>query len=608
MGLKKYIFRKKENIFKSLFILSDRLDTVTLWLRNFCRFCFLVTVLIFFITFIYHIGFTQLTQDKIKFETTFRILFLILAIVKFLPEIFLFKKNRPISKIFQLLLLLFTLGVLLTNFKITNNSYFFWNMFYGNTIIIIAIFLLIISEISVLLKILSKVKIPPALVFSGSFATIIFIGTGLLSLPNAQAVPVKLVDTLFTSTSAVCVTGLTVVDTADAFTDLGKIIILILIQIGGLGIMTVAGFFSYIFTSQSTLNERLLLKDLLSSQTLGNLFKILIKIVLLTFIIEFFGALIIYSSLTENESNKILFSAFHSVSAFCNAGFSTLSKGLNSKETFDNYSLQTAVAILIILGGIGFPVLMRFYTYLKFQVIHLVKKFKSEKLPAKQNPFGIESRIVIITTLILIFGGTIFYFLLEKEKSFIEMDNLKKIFVSFFNSVTARTAGFNINDISSYSYPAVFLTILLMWIGASPGSTGGGIKTTTIAIALNTVWINIKGKQNLEISKREISAGTISRVLSIILLSIITIGIGFFCLLLTEQGKNPVYLLFESVSAFCTVGLSMIDTSTLSQTSKIIIMLLMFTGRIGPLTLLIGFLYTKKRKYYKYPVAEIVIN
>jgi Trk-type K+ transport system membrane component len=211
-------------------------------------------------------------------------------------------------------------------------------------------------------------------------------------------------------------------------------------------------------------------------------------------------------------------------------------------------------------------------------------------------------------TFILILVGTLLYYLFESEKSLNGMDNIRKIIISFFGSVSARTAGFNVIEITLWSYPTIFLMIFLMWIGASPGSTGGGIKTTTFALAIRTTWNFIRGKEQLKIGNREISNSTITRVLSIIFLSFILIGSGFFSLLLSEPGKDPVKLLFECFSAYATVGLSIVDSATLTSAGKIVDMILMFVGRVGPLTLLTGFLLSSRKRYSRYPEVEIMIN
>jgi len=211
-------------------------------------------------------------------------------------------------------------------------------------------------------------------------------------------------------------------------------------------------------------------------------------------------------------------------------------------------------------------------------------------------------------TLILILSGAGFYYLFESETTLRGLDLTQKIVISFFGSISSRTAGFNIVDITLWSYPTIFLMIVLMWIGASPGSTGGGIKTTTFALAFLSVWNNLRGREQLRIGNREIGSNTINRVLYIIFLSLLIITIGFFWLLLSEPEKNPVSLLFECVSAFATVGLSVANTSTFGMSGKIVIMLLMFIGRVGPLTLFSGILFSTVKRYSRYPELEIIIN
>ncbi|MBP8960265.1 MAG: ATPase [Bacteroidales bacterium] len=428
-------------------------------------------------------------------------------------------------------------------------------------------------------------------------------------LPRAHYGQLSYLDSLFTSVSAVCVTGLVVVDTAMAFTTLGKIIILCLIQIGGLGIMTFTVFFGYIFTSSGlSFRDRLLLKDIFSSESLNNLFKLLAKIILITFLTEAAGALVIYASLDHEAEDRIMFSIFHAVSAFCNAGFSTLSEGLYTPAVRYNNYIHISVALLVILGGIGFPVLVNVYSSFKRMLIIVVRKIKRSGLPVKPEKSNISTRLVLYTTITLILFGAGLYYYFEFTGSLREVDNNQKIIASFFASVSARTAGFNMVDISLWSYPTIFLMILLMWIGASPSSTGGGIKTTTFALACFSAWNNIRGRDQLKLDNREIGSKTISRVLTIIFLSIAVITTGFFCLLLAEPEKNPIHLLFECVSAFGTVGLSLANTGSFCDAGKIIIIFLMFIGRIGPLTLFSGLMVSYRKRYSRYPELEIIIN
>jgi len=608
MSPNKEKLRIRERLFKKLFLAGDRYKSFIGGFSRICSFCISVTLTLFLISFIFFIGFSHSEKNSTVLRSTFRILFLILFFAKFLPEILQIKTKPLLSLIYRILVFLFSLGVLLSNFNIVNADKSLWALFTGNTPVVTAIFLMAISEISRPFRFISSVNIPPALIFSSSFLIIILIGSGLLMLPNAHTLPISFLDSFFTAVSAVCVTGLVVVDTATSFTILGKVIILCLIQIGGLGIMTFTGFFSYVFTSSTSYRDRLMLKEIFSSQSMGNLFKVLTKIIILTFLTEIAGALIIFSGLNPDSSDKILFSIFHAVSAFCNAGFSTLSDGLFSVSIRYNYVVQISVALLIILGGIGFPVLEGVYSYFKRYIIVLIRKVRGRRIPVVPVQRNVSGRIVLFMTLFLILAGSGLYYLFESDKSLSGMEITHKFIISFFGSVSARTAGFNITDISLWGYPTVFLMILLMWIGASPGSTGGGIKTTTFAIALRSVWNNIRGREQLVIGNREISSSTLIRVLSIISLSLLIITAGFFGLLISETGKNPVHLLFESVSAFCTVGLSLADTSSFSQAGKIIVILLMFIGRVGPLTLMTGFLVSYRKKYSRYPEIDIIIN
>jgi len=252
--------------------------------------------------------------------------------------------------------------------------------------------------------------------------------------------------------------------------------------------------------------------------------------------------------------------------------------------------------------------LVNVYSFFKHIIIIIIRKVSGRQIPVIPEQRNVSVRIVLFMTIFLILAGSFMYFFFESENSLHGMSNAQKFIVSFFGSVSARTAGFNITDISLWGYPTIFIMILLMWIGASPGSTGGGIKTTTLAIALGSVWNNIRGREQLQIGNREISSSTLVRVLSIIFLSLLIITAGFFGLLLSEPGKNPTHLLFECVSAFSTVGLSLADTATFSQAGKIVDILLMFVGRVGPLTLMTGFLISYHKKYSRYPEIDIIIN
>ncbi len=598
----------RERIFKMFFIAGDWYKVFLKWFTGFCRFVMIISLLAFVLGLIFYIGFRNSEESSIGIRHGFRIIFLLVFFAEIIPRLLKFNWQNNISQVLRLLLLLFLIILLLSNFNLINLREPLKHLLVGNFQIVLGILIIVFSELGVLQKVISSVKIPPGFIFSVSFLLIILIGSGLLMMPKAHSGHLSYIDALFTSVSAVCVTGLVVVDTATAFTYQGKIIIMFLIQIGGLGIMTFTGFFSFIFATGSSFRNNLVLKELFSSETMNNLFRLLAKIIIFTLLIEGIGALLIYSSLDIDNRDGWLFPVFHAVSAFCNAGFSTLSGNMYSEEIRYNTTLQLLVASLIILGGIGFPVLISLYASFKYLIATIIRKLRGKMRPVKPVKKNVAASIVLIMTIILILTGTLLYYLFESEKSLKDMDDIQKVILAFFGSVSARTAGFNITDITLWSYPTIFMMMFLMWIGASPGSTGGGIKTTTFALAARSTWNFIRGKEQLRIGNREISNSTITRVLSIIFLSLILLGAGFLSLLLTETGKDPVKLLFECFSAYATVGLSIVDSATLTSAGKIVDMILMFVGRVGPLTLLTGFLLSSAKRYSRYPEIEIMIN
>ncbi len=600
------LYRLREKLYKSAFRFSDYLKKFDRIITRLGNPVFFIATLLFILLLAFHIGFYRADEYDFNIGNAYRLIFIVLFLSKYVNVFLHFNQRKTYILIFDLILLIYGLVILLPRFAY--NSKIVSDLFFSGDIPFIVISLLIIfSESNKFLSVVNSMDVPPSLLFVLSFLLIIIIGSGVLMLPKAGTQPISFLDALFTSTSAVCVTGLVVLDTSSAFTATGQIAILILIQIGALGIMTFTGFLGYMFTGSASLRERIVLRDILSSENLGSLFKVLIKILSITFLTEMIGALYIYFNTPDTVADKIFFSVFHSVSAFANAGFSTLPAGLFTSEVQTNYNLHAAIAFLIILGGIGFPVLLTFYKYLK----HLLWSF-AMRLQRKRKKYirtiNINTTIVVVTTFVLIFAGMLCYYFLEENGSMKGMGTLQKLMVSFFGSVSARTAGFNVADITLWSYPTIFVMIFLMWVGGSPGSTAGGIKTTTFSVAFLGVISFIRGKKNLEIGHREIGTGTINRVLSVIFLSLFVVFSGFMGLMLAEPSKNPVYLLFECFSAYSTVGLSIVNTATLTESSKMILIFLMFIGRVGPLTMLTAIFISQRKKYYKLPVQDLIIN
>ncbi len=477
----------------------------------------------------------------------------------------------------------------------------------------IAIIFLFFRELFTLKFNFKYTKINPAQLFVFSFFVIIILGSLLLLLPSATNEKISYIDALFTSTSAVCVTGLAVVDTATFYTPFGQGIILLLIQIGGLGIMTFVSYFSYFFMGSASYGNQMILSELTNNEKLGEVFNTLKNIIIVTFTFEFLGAVLIYYSI-DNEiindfGDKVFFSVFHSVSAFCNAGFSLLSNSLYENVFRFNYFLHIIVAFLIILGGLGFPIIFNLWRFLKNKISNLFKiiffKKRDTHLPWVLN---LNSKLILSTTFILILFGMILILIFEYNNTLSEHSFFGKIVTSFFGSVTTRTAGFNTVDMSALTLPTTLIIIVLMWIGASPASTGGGIKTSTFALAFLNIVSLAKSKNRIEIFGREISQISINKAFTIIFLSLLVISFSVFGLVLTDSDKNFVDIFFECVSAFATVGLSRGITAQLSNTGKIIIIFTMFIGRVSMFSILIAFIKKIKHKKYRFPTEEILIN
>ncbi len=478
----------------------------------------------------------------------------------------------------------------------------------------LAVLLYFIREYSSLKIDFNRQYLNPAQLFIASFLLIIILGSFLLLLPNATHSGISLVDALFTSTSAVCVTGLAVVDTGSFFTQFGQHVILVLIQLGGIGIMTFASYFSYFFRGQSSYENQLTMRDMTNSDKIGEVFTVLKKILTITFSIELVGAILIFLNLDtihfSSLADKIFFSIFHSISGFCNAGFSTLENSLYEPGFQFNYPLHIILALLFILGGLGFPIVLNIITYFKHLIINRILPIgKKEKRLHRTWVININTRIVMVTTLLLLSLGTLLFYFLEYDNTLaVHTTEYGKIVTAFFGAATPRTAGFNSVDTSALNFTTLMLIILLMWIGASPASTGGGIKTSTFAIAILNFLSLAKGKDRIEVYRREIADISIRRSFAIISLSLLVIGMSIMLIVAFEPEQTLLRIAFESFSAYSTVGLSMGLTSSLSDYSKLVLVVTMFIGRVSMLSILIALMRRVKHLNYRYPTEEILIN
>lgn len=577
----------------------------------------LLAALAGFLLFIFHIGFEHETGDVLRIKHFYNIILGSLVLSN-LAGLTLAKWKQRAIKVRLAELIMIPLILLILEARIgflgldwlNTSLHVFLN---SNIAVNVVLIYALIVEVSTNTLYLSNRNINPALLFVFSFLFIIFLGTGLLMLPNATYTGITLTNAFFTSTSAVCVTGLIVVDTASYFTPLGQVFIIILIQLGGLGIMTFTSFFGYFFKGGASFGNEFLLKELLNEEKIGEIFNTLLKIVTITFTIEGIGALLIYytvpSSLFTGDLHAFGFSVFHSISAFCNAGFSTLSGNLYQPGFREIYGLHYIIGFLIIIGGLGFPIVFNYARLLKYFVRNKYNQiFRKTRYVHVPKIILMNTRIVVITTLLLISGGFIFFMLSEYNHSLNGLPFAGKVAGAFFGSVTARTAGFNTVDMSTLAPVSVLFLMFLMWVGASPGSTGGGIKTTTFAVAVMNFMSLAKGKGRIEVFGRELANESVRRAFAIIFLSIIVIMTSTLLLVFTNGALGLTNILFEVISAFGTVGLSLGVTAKLSTSGKWIIIITMFLGRVGTLTLLVGFFRKLRSFQYHYPKESIMIN
>lgn len=485
--------------------------------------------------------------------------------------------------------------------------------FAGEQWIYVGIYLVFIAELSKSTLFFDSFYFNPTILFVISFLVLILIATVLLMLPRTTLyTPLSFVDALFMATSAVCITGLSVTDISHNFTFFGQAIILILIQVGGLGIMTFTGFFGYFFSGGFSFKNQLMFGEILGENKVASVIKTLLTIIFISLLFEFIGAIFIYFSLDsahfDNQGKMVFFAIFHSISAFCNAGFTILPDGIHNIQYRYNYNFQLILSALFIFGGLGFNIVLNFYTYAKFHIKALYTRiFFNKQLLHPAWSFSFNSKFILYCNIIVVVMGTGCYYFLEMRHTLVGQHSIVGEWISaFFMANASRSAGFNSVNLGFMSAPSIIFIMLLMWVGSSPGSTGGGVKVTTVAISMLNIIALAKGKEHIEVFKRRIVGESVNKAFAIILLSLFVIGICFVSLNFTDPHLGLKNLLFESVSAYTTCGLSLGITPELSLAGKLIITFTMFVGRVGALTLLVAFIKNTRNKQYIYPSEKIM--
>lgn len=446
-------------------------------------------------------------------------------------------------------------------------------------------------------------RLAPGQILMLYYGVAILLGGVLLSLPiAAQGNRVGFLDGLFTATSAMCVTGLAVVDTGTRFSLFGQLVVLILIQVGGLGITTFSVYLFYYLRQGVNLRGRMLIQETLVHTPFASFQELIRSIFIYTFIIEGIGtALLAVRFVPRFGVVRGLYNAlFHSISAFCNAGFSLFSDSLVGYR--NDPLINLTIMLLIITGGIGFLVLHELYVLARQKV--------------GRRRLSLHSKLVLTTTGALIFGGALLIYLLEGGSSLHGMSFGEGVWTSLFQSVTARTAGFNTIDLNSFEVPTLFLIMFLMFVGASPGSCGGGIKTTSLAVFVAILHSRLRGDPHTNVFKRTIPEELATRTLTLVMLATLFCGAATFLLLgaqihsLSFSQSRGAFLeyTFEAISAFATVGLSLGATTKLLPLGKLVIIALMFVGRVGLLTVALAFLHRSGPESARYGEENIMIG
>ncbi len=442
---------------------------------------------------------------------------------------------------------------------------------------------------------------PARTILLSVFATII-IGTLALALPIARTTSIAFIDLFFTATSATCVTGLFTVPLSN-FTTFGHCIILALIQIGGLGLITLSLFLMYLFANLGFATQ-LMAGQLLEIEQWKHVKKILIFIIGVTLCTEFVGALCIFSVIKSEYSlpQALFLSIFHAVSSFCNAGISLFHGSHGSMHMYsENYMMLIITTMLVFIGGFGFIAWNEIMRY----ITSLHKK--------KRHHFSLHSKIILYGSATLISVAVVLIWLLEHNNAFAQMNPLLKFANALFHAVSFRSTGFMAIPLGDVQLATIFLMVILSFIGSSPGSTGSGVKITTFILFLATIKAAISGRTSVDIKGRSIAKDQIYKAIAIISLSVIWIMLTTFCLLITEKGWHFIDLFFEVTSAFATLGISTGTTPFLSALGKLFIIASMFVGRIGSLTLILALRKLALRKKTKgveflYPEERVMLS
>ena len=602
-----FLYRKK--------LLLPRINQLVNWTLGITYVC----ALAFLAAIVYEYGFSISGEERAAVHWVYRIVWVVFLLGATMQIVFRQEDSpfrfTPWTWVLSALLYLTLLPVIFNKPDPETEVYWVWAFFrspyYRGTILLLYSFYQLSGS---LVRLMGRRTNPP-LILAGSFLVIILLGMGLLMLPRATYHGIHWIDALFTATSATCVTGLVSVDVPSTFTLEGQVIIILLIQVGGLGLMTLTSFFAMFFMGNTSIYNQLVVGDMISSNSLNSLLSTLLYILGFTLAIEGVGMAVIWYSihgtLGMTLDEELFFSAFHSVSAFCNAGFSTLPGGMSNPMVMQGHNLlYVTLGLLIALGGIGFPILVNLYETVAYYLGYLRWKIfgRSRRFNKRVHLYNLNTKIVLVSTAFLLVLGTVVIAAVEWNQALAGMPVADKLVHSFFNSSCPRTAGFVSVPLLSFSVQTLLFMLVLMVIGGGTQSTAGGVKINVFAVVLLNLWAVVRGADHVTIMKRELSDDSIRRSNAVIMLYLIMAFCGMFLLSVLEPEASLLAVLFECVSALSTVGSSLDLTPTLGDWSKVLVVLMMFIGRVGAFTLATGLIRQEKKRKYRYPSDNIIIN
>ncbi len=567
---------------------------------------------------IFEVGFPMNEYRLSWVQTAFDVIFLLFSAGYFTKVLYSFERWKFIKGTwFEFLLMLFIIIVAISNLLLDGQGNLFVHLFrqidleksqeFYTIFISLNMAYLVGFQVVKASHYINFLALKPATTFIFSFILLIIVGAGFLMLPEMSVgeQDTGFLTAFFTSTSASCVTGLIVVDTATYWTFKGHVVIMILMQLGGIGIVSFATFFATFLKKGVGIKHQVIIQDFLASESLFTAKGLLRQVVLLTLVIEFLSTVLIFFSWGSEVpfislGQKVFYSIFHGVSAFCNAGFSLFSQGLYEPAIQGAQVLHVVIACTIIVGGLGFSTIQDLFS---------IKSLR-ERLEKPWKDWKLSTKIAVHTSIVLIGVGMAVIWGIESgnEKTLGHMGNFEAMVAAFFQSVTTRTAGFNTIDFSVLKNSTLIFMIILMFIGASSGSTGGGIKTSTFLLITISSIATIRGKERVDLAGRTISSELLGKAFSIFSFAVFYNLVVIFLLTLTDPALDVLRLTFEEVSAFATVGLSTGITADLSVAGKFLIILSMFIGRIGTLTLALALSSRTISNSVKYPNAHLMVG